>query len=400
VQFEPKRSAEQLEILAFVDAARRQDPRPRWPLPQPNSAGASALSDPMLGYLLAAIDGTRGPEELSELLALELDLTDRMLRELASLGALKLVPAGAALPPSHKPRLARRLTQSIRPNPTGEPPRGAARAIEPALLIELRALWSKLPELDHYRVLGLTRGAGREQIRKAFYELSRRFHPDSYYGAALGDDLPKLERVFGRLSEAYAVLSREGSQTEYHRYLDHKLTLERMGAAKAPDHAATERAPSEPRLPELTLRSPKPPSSEPSAARRLWEALQDRRVLERGLSELRAQAMYEEKHQRWDDAAVSWQRLCEAAPDDAAAHQAAALALHHTGADPSRTIELARRAVELAPTDAAARRTLGNAYLAGGLKHRARDEFEAAQRLQGETPTLPPSETATEGGSA
>jgi hypothetical protein len=32
--------------------------------------------------------------------------------------------------------------------------------------------------LDPYRVLGLERGAGREEIRKAYRRLARRFHPD------------------------------------------------------------------------------------------------------------------------------------------------------------------------------------------------------------------------------
>jgi curved DNA-binding protein CbpA len=402
LQFEPKRPEQFAVIAAFVDAARRHDPRPRWPLPKPLGDRARASGDPMLGYLLTAVDGTRGPEELSELLGLELDSTDAMLRELAALGLVELVPAGLALPPSARPEVKRSHSRELgsgarAPSPPAPArPRAVPRALSAGLQQELQALERRLPELDHYQVLGLTQGAGREAIRSAYFERSRRFHPDRFYGAALGDDLPRLERVFGRLGEAYGVLGRDGSRAEYDRYLEHKLAFASLATEPPPAQPSAAAGPaptraSAPRPPELTLRAAtleRDPAH--PAARLLWESLQDRRERERALAELREQATYEEKHQRWDEAAASWQRLCVAAPDDAQAHQRAALALRHAGSDLGRAIELARRAVELVPTDAQPRRTLGQLYLAQGNKHRARIELETARRLQGTLPLEPP----------
>ena len=44
--------------------------------------------------------------------------------------------------------------------------------------------------LDPYVVLGVARGASREEIRRAYHEQLRQYHPDRVDG--LGDDLQKL----------------------------------------------------------------------------------------------------------------------------------------------------------------------------------------------------------------
>jgi tetratricopeptide (TPR) repeat protein len=98
-------------------------------------------------------------------------------------------------------------------------------------------------------------------------------------------------------------------------------------------------------------------------------------------AEYEKQALYEERHQKWSDAARSWQRVGEGRPDDPEPWRHAALAMLAAEGDPRRVIELAKRAVELAPLDAHSRRVLGHAYLAAGMKVSARDELEAAVRL-------------------
>jgi tetratricopeptide (TPR) repeat protein len=65
---------------------------------------------------------------------------------------------------------------------------------------------------DHWTVLGLKPGASLEAVKAAYFEASRRFHPDRYYGKNLGSFLGRLERIFQRLSEAHEVLV-EGLQS-------------------------------------------------------------------------------------------------------------------------------------------------------------------------------------------
>lgn len=60
---------------------------------------------------------------------------------------------------------------------------------------------------DDWTVLGLKPGATAEQVKLAYFEASRIFHPDRYYGKALGSFRSRLERIFQRLSEAHETLT-------------------------------------------------------------------------------------------------------------------------------------------------------------------------------------------------
>jgi tetratricopeptide (TPR) repeat protein len=95
------------------------------------------------------------------------------------------------------------------------------------------------------------------------------------------------------------------------------------------------------------------------------------------------QAAYEEKQQRWGLAAKSWLRVAEGRPNDSLPLQRAALAQLQAGVELRQVMELAKRAVELAPNDAQAHRTLARIYHAANMLANARRELEAAQRCAG-----------------
>ena len=53
---------------------------------------------------------------------------------------------------------------------------------------------------DPYEVLGVSRNASQEEIKKAYRELSRKYHPDSYANNPLAD---LAEEKFKEVQEAY-----------------------------------------------------------------------------------------------------------------------------------------------------------------------------------------------------
>lgn len=70
------------------------------------------------------------------------------------------------------------------------------------------------PENDYYEVLGVTRDASHDDIRKAFRERVRRCHPDRV--ANLDEDLRRLaEEKMVEFNEAYAVLRNPDRRAAY-----------------------------------------------------------------------------------------------------------------------------------------------------------------------------------------
>ncbi len=59
---------------------------------------------------------------------------------------------------------------------------------------------------DHYRVLGVARRAEPDEIRKAYLDAARRWHPDRQAGKT-ADRMAEAERNMRQANEAFAVLS-------------------------------------------------------------------------------------------------------------------------------------------------------------------------------------------------
>ena len=70
---------------------------------------------------------------------------------------------------------------------------------------------------DPYALLGVARQADRDTIRRAYYDLSRRLHPDRFFRRAIGDLSARLEAAFVGVNEAYALLSDEQQRARFDR---------------------------------------------------------------------------------------------------------------------------------------------------------------------------------------
>ena len=86
-------------------------------------------------------------------------------------------------------------------------------------LSEIHALAGIIDELDYYEMLEVKRGAANSQIRSAYHEAQRRYHPDVLR------DVPEEARVATtqiskRVSEAYSVLRDARRRQVYDRRLD------------------------------------------------------------------------------------------------------------------------------------------------------------------------------------
>uniref|UniRef100_UPI0037E8FBEB dnaJ homolog subfamily A member 3, mitochondrial-like n=1 Tax=Semicossyphus pulcher TaxID=241346 RepID=UPI0037E8FBEB len=65
---------------------------------------------------------------------------------------------------------------------------------------------------DFYEVLGVSRTVSQKDIKKAYYQLAKKYHPDT------NPDDPEAKEKFAKLAEAYEVLSDEVKRKQYDTY--------------------------------------------------------------------------------------------------------------------------------------------------------------------------------------
>ncbi|MFZ2150262.1 MAG: molecular chaperone DnaJ [Minisyncoccia bacterium] len=62
---------------------------------------------------------------------------------------------------------------------------------------------------DYYEILGINKGASKDEIKKAFYKLAHKYHPDKKGGD---------ETKFKQVNEAYQVLSDDSKRSKYDQF--------------------------------------------------------------------------------------------------------------------------------------------------------------------------------------
>ena len=70
---------------------------------------------------------------------------------------------------------------------------------------------------SYWETLGVALDADEREIKRAYFKLSRKFHPDRYYRRNIGDFGPRLDRIFKRLVEACELLSDPTTRAELQR---------------------------------------------------------------------------------------------------------------------------------------------------------------------------------------
>ena len=80
---------------------------------------------------------------------------------------------------------------------------------------ECLAILPRADAPDHYALLGLARTAPSDEIRRSYYALARRYHPDRFRAGPLSDLLPRFEHFFSLVTDAYNTLMSAELRPQY-----------------------------------------------------------------------------------------------------------------------------------------------------------------------------------------
>ena len=194
-------------------------------------------SDDSVEALIDALDGTRTLWR-----ALQTARSPRALAAawvLHATGALSYGSDASPVPMTADPAIEIVLSEEVasaEAAPRAAEEQRVASPQEQAIRGEIESRFARLDELDHYALLGITSHATTAQIRAAYHDAARRYHPDALARAGLEGELrAQAGKVFAAISRAQATLVDAARRREYDAALDSDegdLDAERLAAAE------------------------------------------------------------------------------------------------------------------------------------------------------------------------
>jgi curved DNA-binding protein CbpA len=277
------------------------DARMRTPRPVPDRRDLRGMSlSPTDGFVLSRVDGTLSEHDLVQATGLP---ESQVLTSLAALESLGLItfpngqpsPAAPAAPGPAQTSAAAPPARQTMPSisPEDDPILAENVDLDEDMKRAVVATHGRLARQDHYALLGVDRQADRKGIKRAYFELAGKFHPDKYFRKNLGSFKVRMEAIFTRITVAHETLSDREKRAEYDVYLEERrltrsaedLTADALDEARRIEQAVerelareraatpvpgvpaapTARAPSDPGPPAGSL--PAPPSVDVAARR-------------------------------------------------------------------------------------------------------------------------------------
>ncbi len=206
----------------------------RLPRLAPGWERAATALNPAEGFLLSRIDGHTPWGVLREIGALLPEEADLALESWVQTGLVLLEEAPRRPRPVEAPARA--------PESSGEDPIDPELDLDVELQRRIVAFEASLASASYHETLGVDRGADARQIKRAYFQLSKQFHPDRYFRRNVGAHAARLDRIFKHVSLAYELLSDPATRAEIERSMASGPPAEgayRMNGAGA----AEERAP-------------------------------------------------------------------------------------------------------------------------------------------------------------
>ncbi len=164
---------------------------------------------PVEGFLLSRIDGHTSWTALRQIGGLAPQDVDRALERFASQGVIVV----EARPPV---RAGRREA----PRAVSAPESDIDVRLGIPVELQRRVLeFERCLEKPYHEILGVDPRADAKEIKRAYFRLSREYHPDRYFRRNVGPYAARFVRIFKKVVEAYELLSDPTTRAEIERSL-------------------------------------------------------------------------------------------------------------------------------------------------------------------------------------
>ncbi len=294
--------------------------------------------------IYAMINGSRTIEELCSLSVVG---DFNTYKAIYALLAIRMVEPGTAEQGrTAPPAAAQQAAADV--NGAPEPDAGKAGLISRDAIQEA---YTALNKQDHYQILGVDKTITPAELKKVYFRLAKRYHPDRHLEPDMADMKNVLETLFTKVHQAYETLSNDFKRNEYDR-------IQVQGTVKSPEVVKA-------RNEKLEKRA--------TAAKQF----------ETGMTAFRAGNFW--------GAEESFKWACQFDPENSKYFHFRGLSLSRMPRRSHEAEEHLRKAIELDPEVSSYHLEMGNLYLKGGLKSRALQYFTQALELD------PASEAARKG---
>ncbi|HST52549.1 MAG TPA: DUF4388 domain-containing protein [Pyrinomonadaceae bacterium] len=107
---------------------------------------------------------------------------------------------------------------------------------------EVKELFALARGATHYEVLGVARTAAADEIKRIYYSLARRFHPDRFRRDSDADSQQKIDAAFAKIAQAYDTLKDPSARAAYDIKLS-KQSVAKQSATRRADEAQQQTPP-------------------------------------------------------------------------------------------------------------------------------------------------------------
>jgi tetratricopeptide (TPR) repeat protein len=110
---------------------------------------------------------------------------------------------------------------------------------------EVICLHEQLDALNHFEFFGLKPDADRGDVKRAYFELSKRFHPDKHFRKELGPYNEMLERIFQEITKVHRILSNPERRKAYEAELEEASASQKETGGATPMSHDDDQGPSD-----------------------------------------------------------------------------------------------------------------------------------------------------------